>query len=309
MQNQRLFSDLTPATPPTRQPHDKQPHFNSPQTPHSRICIMTHATPPSHHIQQLSIQQDDNDMDVDIQPRRLFGEALQNVQNIGDDVFGGHTNPAPAPAPLQVPINMEAGLQNHDPAHIIQGVRHTFHGNRIRGRRARDIHPLNPDKLWCTKSGHWVHKNDFGLLLTCEHCREMSRACNAAAREQGHAQATHAQAQAEMQRQLEAQLPIHHNPPPPQPQEPLPAQPPSIPSSNTSAISAEDKTLLNNCRERLMAISMETCDLCHEEWFDLQVQGGICEKCQKVQNGSRPTTCIQAQVLITFQNLPKWRKC
>ena len=109
----------------------------------------------------------------------------------------------------------------------------------------------------------------------------MSRARNAAAREQGHAQATHAQAQAEMQRQLEAQLPIHHNPPPPQPQEPLPAQPPSIPSSNTSAISAEDKTLLNNCRERLMAISMETCDLCHEEWFDLQVQGGICEKCQK----------------------------
>ena len=30
-----------------------------------------------------------------------------------------------------------------------------------------------------------------------------------------------------------------------------------------------------------MAISMETCDLCHEEWFDLKVQGGICEKCRK----------------------------
>jgi len=286
MHNRRRFSDLTPVTPPTRQPRDKQPRFNSPQTPHSRIRILTHATPPSHHIRQLFSQQDDNGMDIDIQPRRLFGEALQNVvQNIGDDVFGGHTNPGSTPPP--VPINMEAGLRNHDPAHIVQGVRHTFHGNRFRGHRARDIHPLNPDKLWCTSSGHWVHKNDFGLLLTCEHCREMSRARAAAAREQERAQAAHAQAQAEMQRQLEAQLSIHPDPllndnnPPPQSQEPEPAQPPPITFDDTSAISAEDKTLLNNCRERLMAISMETCDLCHEEWFDLKVQGGICEKCRK----------------------------
>ena len=133
---------------------------------------MTHVTPPSHHIQQLSIQQGNNEMDVDIRPRCLFGEALQNVQNIGDDVFGSHANTGPVP--LQVPINMEAGLQNHDPAHIVQGVHHTFHGSQIQD-------PLNPDKLWCTKSGHWVHKNDFGLLLTCECCREMSCACNAGA--------------------------------------------------------------------------------------------------------------------------------
>jgi hypothetical protein len=71
-------------------------------------------------------------MDVDIQPRRLFGEALQNViQNAGDDVFGGHANPVPPP---QVPMNIEAGLQNHDPARIVQRVHHTFHGNQIRGR-------------------------------------------------------------------------------------------------------------------------------------------------------------------------------
>ena len=118
MQSQHLFSELTPATAPTRQPHDKQPHLNSPQTPHSRIHITTHATPPSHHIQQLFVQQDDNDMDVDIQPRRLFGEALPNVvQNIGDDVFGGHANTGPLPPPSpppppppQVPINVEAGF-------------------------------------------------------------------------------------------------------------------------------------------------------------------------------------------------------
>lgn len=196
MHSRRLFSDLTPATPPTHQPCDKQPRFNSPQTPYSRRCIMTHATPPSHHI---LIQQDEDDMDVDIRPRCLFGETLQNVaQNMGDDVFGGQANPGPTPP--QVPINVEAGLQNHDPARIVQGVRHTFHGNRVRGRWAHDIHPLNPDKLWCTNSGHWVHKNDFGLLLTCEHCREITHARAAAAREQRRAQTAHAQASAEMQR-------------------------------------------------------------------------------------------------------------
>ena len=106
-------------------------------------------------------------------PRCLFGEALPNViQNIGDDVFGGHANPGPPPpppplSPPQVSINMEAGLQNHDRARIVQGVRHPFHGNQIRGRYARDIHPLNPNKLWCTTGGHWVHKNQFGLLCTC----------------------------------------------------------------------------------------------------------------------------------------------
>ena len=130
MQSQHLFSELTPVTPPTRQPCNKQPGFESPQTPHSRIHITTHATPPSHHLHQLFIQQNDNDMDVDIQPRHLVGEAHQNViQNTGDDVFGGHTNPVPPPP--QVPMNIEAGLQDHDPACIVQRVRHTFHGNQI----------------------------------------------------------------------------------------------------------------------------------------------------------------------------------
>ena len=292
MRSQCFFSELTPATPPTREPHNKQPRFSSPHTPHSRIRIMTHATPPSRHICQLVLREDDNDseMDIDIQPRLLFGEQLQNVpQNIEDDVFGGHANPNPVPP--EVPINMEAGLQIHDPARMVQGVRHSYHGNQIRGHHARDIHPLNPDKLWCTSSGHWVHKNNFGPLRTCEHCREMSRARAAAAREQQHAQATHVQAQAQIQRQLEAQLPIDHDPPlndnnipPPQPEEPPLAnadQPPLATIDGTSAVSAEDKALLDKCRERLMAISMESCDLCHEEWFDLKVEDGVCEKCRK----------------------------
>ena len=26
---------------------------------------------------------------------------------------------------------------------------------------------------------------------------------------------------------------------------------------------------------------MESCDLCHEEWFDLKVENGVCENCRK----------------------------
>ena len=26
---------------------------------------------------------------------------------------------------------------------------------------------------------------------------------------------------------------------------------------------------------------MESCDLCHEEWFDLKVENGVCEHCRK----------------------------
>ena len=129
MQSRHLFSELTPVTPPTCQPHNKQLCFESPQTPRSRICITTHATPSSHHLQQLFIQKNDDDMDVDIQPRGFVGEAIQNlIQNTGD-VFGGHTNPPPPPP--QVPMNIQAGLQNHVPACIVQRVCHTFHDDQI----------------------------------------------------------------------------------------------------------------------------------------------------------------------------------
>jgi hypothetical protein len=127
MLSQHLFSQLTPTTPPTRELHNKQPRFNSPRTPQSHIRIMTHATPPSSHIRQLITREDDSEMD-DIQPMRFFGGQIQNADlNIGDDVFGGHPNLAAAPS--EIPINVDAGLQNHDPAWIIQGVHHTFHSN------------------------------------------------------------------------------------------------------------------------------------------------------------------------------------
>jgi hypothetical protein len=48
-----------------------------------------------------------------------------------------------------------------------------------------------------------------------------------------------------------------------------------------SAISPEDKILLNNCQEKLMAIAMESYSLCYEEWFDLEVEDGACKNFRK----------------------------
>ncbi|KZP21694.1 hypothetical protein FIBSPDRAFT_700590, partial [Athelia psychrophila] len=57
--------------------------------------------------------------------------------------------------------------------------------------------------------------------------------------------------------------------------------PPVIPlHDETSAISAEDKVLLENCRKKLEDIALETCNHCHEEWFDLKVKDGKCQKCR-----------------------------
>ena len=68
--------------------------------------------------------------------------------------------------------------------------------------------------------------------------------------------------------------PINHNHP-----EPPPAIPPPI--DPLSAVSAEDKVLLENCQNKLMNITIDLCDLCHEEWFDLKVENGVCENCRK----------------------------
>lgn len=45
------------------------------------------------------------------------------------------------------------------------------------------------------------------------------------------------------------------------------------------AIFDEDRARLQTFREKVMAIKLESCVMCHEEWFDLGVQNGICNKC------------------------------
>ncbi|KAJ7934777.1 hypothetical protein B0H13DRAFT_1507528, partial [Mycena leptocephala] len=59
---------------------------------------------------------------------------------------------------------------------------------------------------------------------------------------------------------------------------PAPVQDPQ--TMDASAVSPEDKILMDNVREKLMQIKTETCDLCDETWFDLDVENGKCKKCR-----------------------------
>lgn len=67
----------------------------------------------------------------------------------------------------------------------------------------------------------------------------------------------------------------------PEPQEIPQAEPQPAPFNPTSAISAADKQLLANCRQKLMNITLESCNFCHEKWFDLDVENGKCKGCRK----------------------------
>ncbi|KAJ3871522.1 hypothetical protein F5051DRAFT_197062 [Lentinula edodes] len=62
---------------------------------------------------------------------------------------------------------------------------------------------------------------------------------------------------------------------------PLPTQNAPLDPLNASAVSHEDKVLLNTVRRKVDNICMELCTHCHEKWFDLNVdQNGKCSKCQ-----------------------------
>jgi hypothetical protein len=95
-------------------------------------------------------------------------------------------------------------------------------------------------------------------LLTCDACRATDRARTARLREQRLAQEGQLAAQIGLDNPQVPPPPINHNHP-----EPPPAIPPPI--DPLSAVSAEGKVLLENCRNKLMNITMYLCDLCHEE--------------------------------------------
>ncbi|KZP17546.1 hypothetical protein FIBSPDRAFT_894130 [Athelia psychrophila] len=84
---------------------------------------------------------------------------------------------------------------------------------------------------------------------------------------------------------LAAQMELDNQVPPPMPMpmpEPAAAPEEGADPMSAPAISADDKILLENCRQKLMDISMETCNLCHEKWFDLNLNSaGKCTKCAK----------------------------
>ncbi|KAF8156289.1 hypothetical protein K438DRAFT_1415033, partial [Mycena galopus ATCC 62051] len=51
---------------------------------------------------------------------------------------------------------------------------------------------------------------------------------------------------------------------------------------SNSAVTPREKELLTGVRKKLMEITLETCVLCHEKWFDLGVNAtGKCRKCSR----------------------------
>lgn len=164
---------------------------------------------------------------------------------------------------------------NYNPARVVGRERHAYGGKYIWGCTARQVHAMNPEKLWCTKSGHWVHRSLFsGTFATCDQCRE--RNCATAARHRERERAENAQQQAAIQ--LDGQIPPQDHPQ----NAPLPFIPPNTPDAPpdpNSAIPPDDKILLENCRTRLMNIAVESCNFCHEEWFDIGVVNGKCKHC------------------------------
>ena len=69
-----------------------------------------------------------------------------------------------------------------------------------------------------------------------------------------------------------------HGPPPPPPPASTAATP-LQPSNTESAISTTDKVLLSSFREKLTEMKMDICRICKEEWFDMEVENGICSRC------------------------------
>jgi len=230
-------------------------------------------------------------------PFRIYAPEHPGILNLNDDMPGMQNAPqwvanVQGPlsqegrhfqwqlpvAPIHPPIPSQPfnpPVPSQAPAQIVGGARHAS-ANR---HTARQPHPRYPTRLWCTKSRHWVESAIFGRLSTCEACRTASRARAAQLRNERLAQEAQVTAQLQLAAQIDANgpqnIPVNIPPPPPPP-------PPYIPPVDPlSAISPEDKILLENCRNKLMSVMMESCNLCHEEWFDLDVENGACANCRK----------------------------
>jgi hypothetical protein len=190
--------------------------------------------------------------------------APVNVQANGNTT--GNSTENNRNAPVQFPV----------PARRVGNVRHA--APRIRGRQARDVHPNDPTKLWCTKASHWVSQHEFGDKNQCESCRRKAR--DARARHRARVQ------EITLEEQLANQMPQ------PEQQLPEPEPGPELPemqaqNHNTdplqqSALTPEQKNRLDAVREKIMNITLEECLHCHERWFDLGIKDGQCTKWQQV---------------------------
>ncbi|KAK7000858.1 hypothetical protein R3P38DRAFT_1816926 [Favolaschia claudopus] len=218
-------------------------------------------------------------------PRLLFrNEQVNNHQTgLPADVFGPRQMDLDQPRSPPTPPNRP----NHRPSRppLPRSPLGSPHRrNQARGSYGRQPHPTKPDLLWCTKQSHWVHKSRFSeIFLQCDSCRNKRRAREALQRAEREAQRA--------ARQLAGlvdppdhppQPPNHENPPePPNNNNPPPVR---LPPLSELAISPEDRDLIKDVRNKIMAISLESCTECHERWFDLNVIDGVCSKCRVRSN-------------------------
>ena len=47
------------------------------------------------------------------------------------------------------------------------------------------------------------------------------------------------------------------------------------------ALLPEDFALLEKWNDKVYEDTLETCNSCQERWFDMELQGGVCRRCQK----------------------------
>jgi hypothetical protein len=133
-----------------------------------------------------------DDMDPNLIPAmQLFQAEIVANHNPIRDVFDEPNPLLHSSNPLYIPLtihqsqpqdaptatsisNPTTNYQLPDPARIVAGSRHSVPDNPVvNGRRlARSVHPSNPNKLWCTVGRHWVHKDIFGAMNTCDCCRK-----------------------------------------------------------------------------------------------------------------------------------------
>ncbi|KAJ7879868.1 hypothetical protein B0H13DRAFT_1892031 [Mycena leptocephala] len=250
----REFNELTPQSPNSRDHRGKRIRVPVPESPLSPFR---------------SGGSMDIDPDFQIRPLQLFRNISgAQLSRLTTDVFGS--------SPIQTPPILP---RRHVPPTTPNSPgRH----NQARGHKGKQPHPTHKDLLWCTKQGHWVHKDLFFMgFYACDRCSTL-RIENARARKEQ--AATAAAAAAALQEQLEAQIGQDPNLEPPGiPPDAPPAgdEPMHIPNPLAEpAVSAADKPLMKQVRDKIMEITLEECQGCDERWFDLNVKNGNCDKCR-----------------------------
>ncbi|EPQ51245.1 hypothetical protein GLOTRDRAFT_96443 [Gloeophyllum trabeum ATCC 11539] len=148
------------------------------------------------------------------------------------------------------------------------------------GHRVQGLHGCSPARIH-EISIQAIH--DFSGAL---HQAIESLWRNAEAQREIHQQEDVSRSLPEHQPHQGGHVPVPPPTPPPAADEPLPQH-----HNEDCAVSAEDKALLDSVREKIMGLSMEKCNGCHEQWFDLGVKNGLCSKCQKNKK-FQPSNCM-----------------